>query len=155
MTQGRKIVDWWDEYFLTHVIKDGPIIPGLFGCCWRWTGFHSKQTGRPHCRIPIMYGMGRTSTQVARMIFIYGEGSVDPLLEADHLCFNVWCVNPNHLELVTKEENARRYSVSVTHCPRDHPYNKKNTYYWKGSKYCRICKLDRDRARYHLKKLAA
>lgn len=33
---------------------------------------------------------------------------VDPALDLDHLCRNTLCVNPDHLEPVTRSENLRR-----------------------------------------------
>jgi HNH endonuclease len=68
----------------------------------------------------------------------------------DHLCRVRCCVNPDHLEPVTTQENIRRGEVSLVsksraasrkHCPRGHFYSEKNTL-TKGRKYrtCRECK---------------
>ena len=39
-------------------------------------------------------------------------GKIPLGMEIDHLCKNVKCVNPEHLEVVTKLENIRRSSVA-------------------------------------------
>lgn len=36
-------------------------------------------------------------------------GSVPAGLELDHRCFNTACINPEHLEPVTRQENVRRH----------------------------------------------
>src|SRR6185369_10150159 len=43
--------------------------------------------------------------------------------ELDHLCRIPNCVNPKHLEPVTREENCRRYFALITHCPQGHEYS--------------------------------
>ena len=47
------------------------------------------------------------------------------------------CVNPLHLEHVTKKENIMRgawpcaINAKKTHCPRGHPYSAENTQHYK------------------------
>ena len=74
-------------------------------------------------------------------------------LDLDHLCRNRACCNPNHLEPVTRSENAlrgigpglvRERMKSVTHCPKGHPYSPENTRFSKLrtghlSRLCRTC----------------
>lgn len=83
------------------------------------------------------------------------ELSIGPIpagLELDHVCRKPLCVNPRHLEPVTKKENQRRSPLrgaffgSKTHCPFGHPYDQKNTYRYKGSRFCRKCRNRRVRA---------
>jgi transposase-like protein len=75
-------------------------------------------------------------------------------LEIDHLCRNRSCVNPKHLEVVTRGENVRRGKVSALrslkeHCPKGHAYEKDGNrlYYNRKSingrnQYrCRVCHL--------------
>ncbi len=61
------------------------------------------------------------------------NGAVPDGFELDHLCRNRCCVNPTHLEIVTRKENCRRGDVGIrmrekTHCPQGHPYDNENTY---------------------------
>jgi hypothetical protein len=77
------------------------------------------------------------------------EQHVGPIaegLDIDHLCRNRACVNPDHLEPVTRLENIRRAAAVKTHCPAGHPYDAANTYIRPGTVHrkCRTCARERD-----------
>jgi hypothetical protein len=59
------------------------------------------------------------------------------------------CVNPNHLEPVTRKENLLRgigKTSARTHCVNGHPFSVENTYHDKrGRRSCRICRKDADK----------
>jgi hypothetical protein len=82
-----------------------------FGDCWIWTGPLDR------------YGYGNFSVREKSAIahrWLYSTlvGEVSPGLELDHLCYVRECVNPDHLQPVTRAVNSgrrRRYS------PRAHP----------------------------------
>lgn len=83
-------------------------------------------------------------------------GPIPHDLDMDHLCRNRACVNPSHLEPVTRRENLLRgdtfpaRNIAKTHCPKGHPYDQGNTYVTKqGHRHCRTCHRDRERARWH------
>ena len=77
-----------------------------------------------------------------------------PLLDGkviDHLCRNRWCVNPEHLELVSKSVNAKRGIPGrrQQHCQHGHPLTLENVYTSNGKRQCRECARNRAHARYH------
>ena len=79
-------------------------------------------------------------------------GPIPPGMTVDHLCKNPPCVNVQHMEIVTAEENARRGVDIVdrkgrTHCPQGHEYTPENTYTWKNMRHCRTCRRERNASR--------
>jgi hypothetical protein len=86
-----------------------------------------------------------------RFAYETARGPVPEGLELDHLCRQRSCVNPDHLEAVTRRENARRglRGSLTTHCPHGHEYTPENTYSNpKGGRVCRACRsLDWQRRR--------
>lgn len=60
-------------------------------------------------------------------------------MEVDHLCKTRCCVNLNHLEIVTPEENKRRAHADRTHCARGHPMAEDNIV-WQHNGRSRRCK---------------
>lgn len=68
----------------------------------------------------------------------------------DHLCRNRACVNVDHMEVVTRIENARRggglelahaKTRGATTCPNGHEYAEENTFIKpSGARLCRICR---------------
>jgi hypothetical protein len=69
--------------------------------CWEWLGFR-KNTGYGQFR-----HKGRTQP-AHRFFYRLYVGEIPDGLHLDHLCRNRLCVNPEHLEPVTREENVRR-----------------------------------------------
>ena len=81
-----------------------------------------------------------------------------------HKCDNKNCFNPNHLYLGTQSDNIKdsviaktHVSSRKTHCPKGHPYNLKNTGFYKSSRFCKVCKQSEEvkeyfRNRYLLRK---
>lgn len=77
---------------------DGRILPGS---CWLWTGAPAA-TG---------YGViraGGRDTYAHRIAHELLVGPIPQGLTIDHLCMVRLCVNPEHLEPVTRAENTRR-----------------------------------------------
>lgn len=138
-----------EERFWEKVNRDGPIPderPGL-GPCWEWTaGTTAQGYGGFHPSKTVMVLAHRWSLQQA-------QGELDPMKVVDHLCRNRRCVNPDHLEQVTNEENLRRGAGFALRngmrdsCKNGHPYTADNTYIEPNGNgiRCRACARIRDR----------
>lgn len=122
--------------------------------CWEWTG-RMQQSG---------YGVIDIQSiprKAHRVVYEMMVGSIPVGLDLDHLCRNRRCVRPAHLEPVTRAENTRRGTAgraaqermrSITHCPKGHPYDDKNTRIavQRGgypNRVCRACHRERMKAR--------
>ena len=92
------------ERFWDKVDKNGPTsnkCPEL-GPCWVWTaGSFSDGYG--------CFGLNSKDVRPAHR-FAYEDqvGKIPEGLTIDHLCLNIKCVRPSHLEPVTNSENVKR-----------------------------------------------
>jgi hypothetical protein len=143
-----------EERFWLKVSRDGPL-PSLrpeLGPCWLWTasldtkGYGQLNAGR----------RGAGMVRAHRVAYELAYGALPAGRELDHLCRRRSCVNPAHLEAVSRAENMRRgligegrrrWVASITHCRRGHPYDPANTYHHPphGTRICRQCQRDRER----------
>lgn len=132
-----------EERFWEKVDKNG--VNG----CWLW------QAGKNGAGYGMIGLSGHAGAKVLahRFSYVLLHGPITERLEIDHLCRNTLCVNPDHLEAVTHQENIMRGSkpqLSKTHCPKGHPYDLLNTYFSpSGRRECRICRATQQWVRRH------
>jgi hypothetical protein len=128
-----------------HAATDDRVLARLLdkidasGVCWEWTA--SRNAGG--------YGQFRVARSMRgahRVAYTLLVGPVPAGLDLDHLCRNRACVNPDHLQPVTRQTNIRRGSSLVagqarqTHCLRGHPFDGVNSYVSsRGKRECRAC----------------
>jgi hypothetical protein len=101
------------------------------GDCWQW-----------HKTDPNGYGTLFQRMLPHRWAYEFLRAAIPDGLELDHLCRNRRCVNPWHLEPVTRRVNAQRGVGSKEACVNGHPYTEENTYRdpSRGKRGCRMCR---------------
>lgn len=125
--------------------------------CWTWIGglnqnYYGRFSSAPGTRV-----------YAHRWAYELFKGPIGPGMVLDHACHNAVittctiaadcphrrCVNPWHLNQVTRRENCQRTSVAArTHCAQGHEFTAESTYIRKnGYRMCRVCSLTRSRER--------
>ena len=92
--------------------------------CWDWQGFLDNGYG--------FFQVNSRNIRPHRFSFTYFTGIDIPKgLDLDHLCRNRRCVNPTHLEIVTRKENLRRGSPLYLFgtCSKGHTLTSDNIYW--------------------------
>lgn len=97
--------------------------------CWIWTGAINRDSG-----YATFTAGPSTTVNGHRVSYETFVGPIADGLVIDHLCRVRACINPEHLEAVTQQENVLRSPVSMasrwagrTHCTRGHEYTSENT----------------------------
>lgn len=117
--------------------------------CWRWSGHRIKNGyGR--------FNDGERAWLAHRFSFVLNGGALESGKELDHLCRVRACVNPAHLEQVTRQTNIDRgLGAKKADCIHGHPLSGPNLYVMpSGRRQCRQCLRDAGK-RYRLKEKAA
>jgi hypothetical protein len=122
--------------------------------CWLWLGHTNGGYGRLKITGKSVYAHRAVYEQVV--------GPIPAGLDLDHKCRTRSCVNPDHLEPVTRQvncqrgvlgETSRKRQLAKTHCPSGHEYAGKSlrmSVY--GYRYCGECaRLREQRKRDFLK----
>lgn len=105
--------------------------------CWLWMATKRKGYGR--------FRFQDRLVSAHRFSYELYNGEIPHEKVLDHLCKNLACVNPQHLEIVTQQENVNRGNTGLnnkikTHCPQNHEYSFQNTYYFSnGRRKCIAC----------------
>lgn len=130
---------------LAKIDKDGPLpkwAPFL-GPCWIWAG-------KPKAEGYGTFTVERRPEYAHRASYVIHRGPIPDGLVIDHLCRVRICVNPAHLEPITRHENFVRGIRAIhpehgTHCAQGHEWNDENTY-WnpaRTQRHCRVCSRER------------
>lgn len=145
------------SYFWAHVQKTES--------CWLWTGRTARSGGNArYSRIAVKVNGKWVDFLAHRWSYEYFIGPIPDGYTIDHVkargCTSTLCVNPEHLEAVTLQENVlRSESIAAlcarkTHCIRGHPFDEENTFYFipqgdvRPKRGCRECKRLHNRAQY-------
>lgn len=135
-----------DPYTVDWLMKW--VIPEPNSGCWLWTG--TVNPGGYGC-----VGFHKKTRGAHKVSYLLKHGTIPDGMDLDHLCRVRSCVNPDHLEPVTRSENLRRgeagdnlarAALSKTHCPAGHPYSGTNLYICpRGHRDCVTCQRQRVR----------
>jgi len=134
------------DRFWPKVNKNGPISrkrPDL-GRCWIWLGRRARGYG--YFWIARKPDGKHHSIPAHRVSYEWLKGPIAEGLEADHLCRVRHCVNPDHIEPVTRRENIMRGAnfcaakARKVRCKFGHWFTEANTIIRKdGRRSCRKC----------------
>lgn len=134
-------------------------IPEPNSGCWLWLG-QINQHGYGRTRL----ATGRSQVAHRAVYEAHHNVTVPVELQLDHLCNLRCCVNPDHLEPVTRIENVRRAvrrsraNNSDAFCPSGHEMSGANIWVRKNGKsnsvVCRTC-ARQARAKYDKRKSLA
>ncbi len=114
--------------------------------CWLWTGALNSNG----------YGMGATGVSAHRLAYEWMVGPIPYGRDLDHLCRNRACVNPHHLEPVTRSVNVLRamegrVRPAVDFCRYGHQMTGDNVRMWSNGEgvrpQCYRCRRERDARR--------
>lgn len=122
-----------EDRFWAKVDKNGPVpahMPHL-GQCWVWTA--CRGTGRNGEKLYGFIGVNGTNKLSHRVSWELHNGTIPDGMCVMHKCDNMACVNPDHLQLGTLDDNnkdmatKKRSATGDRHGSRTHPGNHAGT----------------------------
>jgi hypothetical protein len=134
-------------------INDWAIMPEPMSGCWLWLATVGENGyGQITCIRDGRY----INKKAHRIVYESNRGAIPDGMDLDHLCRTRSCVNPDHLEPVTRSQNVKRGLVPAltreraarrTHCPQGHPLSGENLKMdTRGTRQCRVCTKESKRA---------
>lgn len=106
--------------------------------CFVWQGYKDKDG----------YGtfyFKKKNRRAHRVSYYIKFGDISKDMVIDHICKNRSCVNPEHLRLVTKEQNTMENSKSIgavnkakKFCKNGHVFDR-----FYGQRYCSTCQAEK------------
>lgn len=118
------------ELFMNRIQKS--IIEDTATGCWLW----QKTLNRDGYALIWVHNKAHSAH---RFMYEFLCGTIPDGLELDHLCRVRNCVNPEHLEPVTRAENMRRVAIFNKFCKRGHSYSEHGFVNSKGDRECKLC----------------
>jgi hypothetical protein len=120
--------------------------------CWIWMG-HVSPNGYAKSKFGYKSDGTRRTDTVHRQAYEYFVGPIPQGMDLDHRCRLRCCVNPDHLEPVTRSVNNKRGLLSAlrpirTHCKHGHALLPENVFFLKdrAGAMCRTCRRQRQLA---------
>ena len=106
---------------------------------WIWTGAVGGSS-KTYGVFSVVFDGERTTRMAHVWSYLYHVGDIPEDYEVDHTCKVRLCVNPEHLEAVTKRVNNDRKRKS--HCKNGHELNDENVYRKRDGTIhgCKICR---------------
>ncbi|MEV4837787.1 HNH endonuclease signature motif containing protein [Nonomuraea sp. NPDC049486] len=95
----QRIVGDDEKRFFSKVLKTET--------CWVWQAKTRTRGGYP------LFSVARRWKMASRVAYEWFVGPIPDDFQIDHLCRNITCVRPDHLEAVTQAENRRRQSEAA------------------------------------------
>jgi hypothetical protein len=126
----------YNDCFLSRINKMGSYCEKLNSRCWEFNG---SDNGEGYKRVYVS-GKSEYAHRYAYREFV---GEIPENMTIDHLCRNRGCVNPGHLEVVTRAENvSRRVSIPPRgggRCKNGHALTEDNIRMSRNSVICKTC----------------
>lgn len=103
--------------------------------CWGYAG-KKDPSGYGH------FAISGSARPAHCMSYELSVGEVPDGYDVHHKCDNPGCINPYHLEALTRAEHVAKttgHFKNRTHCKRGHEFTEENTRFYNGFRTCRRC----------------